>query len=53
MSSKTEGQAAIDGLNGKEKDGRALKVNEARPPSQKGGGRGKSEFGGGGRKRRF
>ena len=40
MSSRTEGQAAIDGLNGKEKDGRALKVNEARPRSEKRGGRG-------------
>jgi RNA recognition motif-containing protein len=26
-----EGQAAIEGLNGAELDGRALKVNEARP----------------------
>ena len=54
MPSKAEGQSAIDGLNGKEKKGRALKVNEARPRSEKrggrgGGGGGKREFGGGGR----
>ena len=54
MPSKAEGQSAIDGLNGKEKKGRALKVNEARPRSEKrggrgGGGGGKREFGGDGR----
>ena len=31
MPSATEAQAAIDGLNGKDYDGRALTVNEARP----------------------
>lgn len=31
MSSSTEGQAAIEGLNSKEFKGRALNVNEARP----------------------
>ena len=53
MSSKAEGQAAIDGLNGKELKGRELKVNEARPRTESfrgssggfGGGRG--GFGGG------
>ncbi|OGQ90632.1 MAG: RNA-binding protein, partial [Deltaproteobacteria bacterium RIFOXYC2_FULL_48_10] len=30
MASKEEGQAAIEGLNGKELKGRALNVNEAR-----------------------
>jgi cold-inducible RNA-binding protein len=56
MPSKAEGQAAIDGLNGKEKNGRTLNVNEARPRTENrggrggfGGGRGKREFGGGGR----
>ena len=34
MSSKAEGQAAIDGLNGKELNGRELKVNEARPRTE-------------------
>ena len=37
-------QAAIDGLNQKEVDGRALTVNEARPREERGGG-----GGGGGR----
>jgi RNA recognition motif-containing protein len=46
MSSKAEGQAAIDGLNGKELNGRELKVNEARPRTEKFGG-GKGGFGGG------
>ena len=41
MSSKTEAQAAITGLNGKELKGRRLTVNEARPRSEggRGGGR--------------
>jgi cold-inducible RNA-binding protein len=47
MPSKAEGQAAIDGLNGKEKNGRTLNVNEARPRTENRGGRG--GFGGGGR----
>jgi cold-inducible RNA-binding protein len=34
MSSKAEGQAAIDGLNGKELKGRELSVNEARPRTE-------------------
>ena len=34
MASKAEGQSAIDGLNGKELKGRALKVNEARPRTE-------------------
>lgn len=53
MSSKTEGQAAIDGLNGKKLNGRELKVNEARPRTESfrgssgGFGGGKGGFGGG------
>jgi len=31
MADDTEAQAAIDGLNGKDNNGRALTVNEARP----------------------
>lgn len=31
MASDSEAQAAIDALNGKDLDGRTLKVNEARP----------------------
>jgi len=44
MSSDQEAQAAISALNGKESDGRALTVNEARP---KEGGGGRSGGGGG------
>jgi len=46
ISSKAEGQAAIDGLNGKDLKGKTLNVNEARPRSESGGSRG--GFGGGG-----
>ncbi len=45
MSSDQEAQKAIQALNGKEVEGRALTVNEARPKEGGGGGRG---FGGGG-----
>jgi len=45
MASKAEGQSAIDGLNGKELKGRALKVNEARPRTESRGSRG--GYGGG------
>ncbi len=40
MSNDEQGQAAIDGLNGTEFDGRSVKVNEARPRTEGGGGRG-------------
>ena len=53
MSTEAEAQAAIAALNGKEYDGRALTVNEARPRPEGGGGggggRGRGGFGGGGR----
>jgi len=57
MSSKSEGEAAISALNGKEVDGRELKVNEAKPREDRGfgggggggrGGRGGNGGGGGG-----
>ena len=51
MSSKAEGQAAIERLAGKEIDGRALTVNEAKPQEPRnggGGGRGGGRGGGGG-----
>jgi len=50
MSSKEEGEAAIQLLNGKEIDGRALNVNEARPREDRnsGGGGGRGGYGGGG-----
>jgi cold-inducible RNA-binding protein len=45
MGSDQEAQVAIAGLNGQDKDGRALTVNEARPREERGGNRG-----GGGRR---
>jgi cold-inducible RNA-binding protein len=57
MASKTEGQAAIDGLNGTELKGKSINVNEARPRTEgrsggygggrKGQGGGKGGYGGG------
>ena len=47
MSSPAEAQAAIAALNGKEMDGRALTVNEAKPREERPGGGG-GGFGGGG-----
>lgn len=38
MGNQSEAQAAIAGLNGKDLDGRALNVNEARPKTEGGGG---------------
>ena len=35
MSSQQEAEAAISGLDGKENDGRALQVNEARPREER------------------
>jgi RNA recognition motif-containing protein len=48
MGSDAEAQAAIQALNGAEKDGRTLTVNEARPKTD-GGGRGGRGGPGGGR----
>jgi RNA recognition motif-containing protein len=49
MSSKEEGQNAISQLDGKEVDGRSLKVNEAKPQENRGGGGGgRGGYGGGG-----
>ena len=50
MSSKEEGQKAISELDGKEIDGRSLKVNEAKPRENNGGGGGggRGGYGGGG-----
>ncbi len=47
MSTDEEAKKAIAELNGKDVDGRALTVNEARPREERGGGGG--GFGGGGR----
>jgi cold-inducible RNA-binding protein len=46
MSSKSEGQEAISQLDGKEMDGRNLKVNEAKPREDRGGGGGGGHRGG-------
>ncbi len=56
MGRDQEAQAAIQSLNGKEIDGRALTVNEARPREDRGGrsgGRGRGGYGGGGGGRRY
>jgi len=52
MSSDQEAQAAIAGCNGKEMEGRALTVNEARPKTEGGGhgGRSGGGYGGGGQR---
>lgn len=50
MQSKAEGQQAITTLDGKEIDGRTLKVNEAKPRENNGGGGGRGGNGGGGRR---
>jgi RNA recognition motif-containing protein len=47
MSSREEGEEAINALNGTEINGRSLTVNEARPREERGGG-GRGGFGGGG-----
>jgi RNA recognition motif-containing protein len=46
MANEDEADAAIDGLNGQEVDGRTLTVNEARPRADRGGGRGRGGRGG-------
>ncbi len=48
MSSAEEAKAAIAALDGKELDGRNLKVNEAKPQGSGGGGGGGNRGGGGG-----
>ena len=48
MNNDSEGLNAIAGLNGRDMDGRALNVNEARPKENRGGGGGGYRGGGGG-----
>lgn len=50
MSSKEEASQAIEQFNGREVDGRELKVNEAKPRENRGGGGGggRGGYGGGG-----
>ncbi len=53
MGTDAEAQAAIAALNGKDNNGRALTVNEARPREERGGSGGgggrRSDYGGGSR----
>ena len=50
MSTDAEANAAIEGLNGKDFEGRPMQVNEARPQQKRpgGGGGGRGGYGGGG-----
>jgi len=52
MNTEEGAKAAIAALNGKEWNGRALTVNEARPREERGGGGGGGRRGGGGGYRR-
>jgi len=47
MPSKQEAQKAIEEMNGTDLGGRAVNVNEARPKTDRGGGRGRGPGGGG------
>jgi len=51
MSTPEEAQKAIEAMNGKQLDGRALTVNAARPREERPAGGGRREFRGGGRDR--
>ena len=48
MGNDAEAQAAIEGLNEKDHEGRPLTVNEAKPRENRGGGGGGGGYGGGG-----
>jgi hypothetical protein len=49
MPNNAEGDQAINDLNGRELEGRAINVNEARPKEDRGGGGGgRGGYGGGG-----
>ena len=48
MATEEGAQAAIAQFNGKDFQGRALTVNEARPRADQGGGGGRGSYGGGG-----
>ena len=51
MGSSSEAEAAISAMNGKEVDGRALTVNEARPREERSGSRSGGGRSGGGSRR--
>lgn len=44
MSSESEAQATIHGLNGADYDGRPMKVNEAKPQEKRAGGGGQNRW---------
>ncbi len=48
MATDAAAQSAIQGLNGQDVDGRPIKVNEARPRTEGGGGGGRGGYGRGG-----
>jgi RNA recognition motif-containing protein len=48
MSTDAEANTAISELNGTDLEGRAMKVNEAKPQARRTGGRDRGGFGGGG-----
>lgn len=52
MTNSSEAANAINGMNGRELNGRALNVNEARPREQRSGGGGRGNGGGFGGRRR-
>ena len=53
MGVDAEGNAAINGLNGRDLDGRTLNVNEARPKTDRGSGGSYRGNGGGSRQNRW
>ena len=53
MSNDSEGNKAIAAINGRNMDGRALNVNEAKPKENRGGGGGYRGGNGGGRQNRW
>jgi len=53
MSSDEEAKAAVDQLNGKDLDGRAVVVSEARPREERPRGGGGGGYGGGDRQQRY
>ena len=54
MGSAEEAQKAIEAMNGKDMDGRALTVNVAKPREERsGGGGGRREYSGGGGRNRY
>jgi len=48
MPAKAEAEAAISGMDGRDLDGRTIRVNEAKPREDRGGGGGGRRGGGGG-----